>query len=278
MRERVTDWRRNRPFWLDVFVLSNIAFLILDVYVAHSINDFAHWAEWIPIYFSGAATIAVAGAIYQEWWAGSAHARWLRLVVGWGAIVVGIMGMLWHLEAWFFEEATIRSLVYSAPFMAPLAFTGLGFLLLMNRMVTREEVQWGQWVVFFAWGGFAGNFALSLIDHAQNGFFYWTEWIPVIVSALAVGHLFTVLLRPVDRLFLRIGYAVLAVQAFIGVLGFVLHTRPLWTATSETLWDEIVFGAPVFAPLLFVDIAVLAALGLWDLEAKASPRAAAVAT
>lgn len=268
MIKRVNELRASRPFWLDAFVLFNMAFLVLDVYIAHSANDFVHWAEWIPIYFSAAATVALAGAMYQEWWADRRHAHWVRLAVGWGAIVVGIAGMVWHLKAWFFEEITIRSLVYSAPFAAPLAFTGLGFLLLMNRMVPREEIRWGQWVLFFAWGGFVGNFALSLIDHAQNGFFYWAEWIPVVVSALAVGYLLVAIVRPADRFFLRIGYPLLALQGITGLLGFVLHITPLRAGTADMLWDEIIFGAPVFAPLLFVDIAVLAALGLWDLEAK----------
>jgi hypothetical protein len=35
----------------------------------------------------------------------------------------------------------------------------------------------------------SGNFALSLTEHAENGFFHWTEWIPVASSAFAVGVL-----------------------------------------------------------------------------------------
>lgn len=37
------------------------------------------------------------------------------------------------------------------------------------------------------------------------------------------------------------------------------------------LWDALRYGPPVYAPLLFVDLSVLAVLGLWDLHAKLQP-------
>jgi hypothetical protein len=265
----------NRSVLLELFVLSNLGFLILDVYLAHAFNDFAHWAEWIPVYFSALATAALAVAVTQEYRNRPRPSRWIGYAVGWASIVVGLAGLVWHLEGWFFESVTLRSLVYSAPFVAPLSFAGLGCLLLLNRMEDPQSVPWGQWVVFLAWGGFVGNFALSLIDHAQNAFFYWTEWIPVVVGALGVGLLTAVLVRRPTDLVFRIGYAVLTLYALTGVLGFGLHVAPLFTEpVAETgLWDAIRFGAPVFAPLLFVDLAVLAALGLWDLHAKLPARA-----
>ena len=265
-----SDLYLSRPFLLELFVLSNLGFLILDVYLAHSFNDFAHWGEWVPVYFSVIGTVALGVAVWQEYRRRTAQSRWIGFVVGWGSILVGLAGLLWHLEGWFFESVTILSLTYSAPFVAPLSFTGLGCLLLMNRMEDADTAAWGQWVVFLAWGGFGGNFALSLIDHAQNAFFYWTEWIPVIVGALGVGMLGAILLRPVTRDVLRLGYAVLALYAATGLLGFALHVAPLFSPETlgTGLWDALRFGAPVFAPLLFVDLAALAALGLWDLDAK----------
>lgn len=275
---RLPDWFpldsfemvRDRPFLLELFVLGNVAFLILDVYVAHSFNDFAHWAEWIPVYFAGAGSLALAVAAARRYDLSSTGSDWIGYGVGWGAILVGLAGLVWHLEGWFFESVTLRSLVYSAPFVAPLSFAGLGCLLLVNRLEDRSSVAWGQWVVFLAWAGFGGNFALSLIDHAQNAFFYPTEWIPVVVSALAVGQLGAIVIRRPTRLVLNIGFAVLGLQVITGLLGLGLHLAPLFTpeAAQTGLWDAIRYGPPVFAPLLFVDLAVLAALGLWDLRVK----------
>jgi hypothetical protein len=261
----------DRTFLLEAFVLSNIAFLIADIYVAHSLNDFAHWGEYVPLYYAAAGTVALSVSVVMQWGrrGGFPNASWWTgEIVGWAGVAVGVIGLGWHLEAWFFEATTLKSLVYSAPFVAPLAFAGLGLLLIMNRRIDRSSVDWAQWVVFMAWGGWVGNFALSLIDHAQNAFFYATEWIPVVSSALAVGALAMLLVqRPNDR-DIQFSYLVLGLNAAVGVLGFILHIAPIWTESSgASLWDQIVFGAPVFAPLLFVDLAVLSVLGVWSLHA-----------
>ncbi|HMB89925.1 MAG TPA: hypothetical protein VKP65_03705 [Rhodothermales bacterium] len=260
---------RHRPLLVELFTIANLAFLVLDVYVAHSVNAFHHWAEWIPLFFAAAGTLVLILALAQE--RGDftqGMARTAGLVVGWGAIAVGIGGLLLHLSSNFFQIQTLRTLVYSAPFIAPLAFTGLGFLLLLNRMVATDTTTWSKWVLLLAWGGFVGNFLLSLVDHAQNGFFYATEWIPVVVSALAVGYLFAVIVRPPTPAFLKGGFFVLGLQVLTGLVGFVLHLIPVVTETGPELSERIIYGAPVFAPLLFADLAVLAALGLWDLQTK----------
>jgi hypothetical protein len=116
-------------------------------------------------------------------WRGLGHA------VGWVAIAIGIAGMVLHLQSGFFEHRTLASLVYAPPFAAPLAYTGLGLLLVLNRMVPAHTREWPMWVLLLALGGFIGNFVFSLTDHAQNGFFYPLEWVPVFSGALAVGFL-----------------------------------------------------------------------------------------
>ena len=260
----------NRTFLLEAFVLSNVAFLIADIYVAHSFNAFAHWGEYVPLVYAAAGTVALGLSVGLQWARHEGLPKlswWIGEVVGWGGVAVGFAGLVWHLEAWFLETTTLKSLVYSAPFVAPLAFAGLGLLLLMNRRTESESAEWAQWILFMAWGGWVGNFALSLVDHAQNAFFYATEWIPVVSSALAVGALVVLLVsRPQPPTF-RFAYGVLALNVVVGLLGFVLHIAPLWTEPSDaSLWNQIVFGAPVFAPLLFVDLAVLSVLGVWSLH------------
>ena len=70
----------------------------------------------------------------------------------------------------------------------------------MNCTVHGESIEWGKWIVFMALGGFFGNFVLSLCDHAQNGFFNRSEWIPIFTSAIAVGFLMMALLQPIHLL------------------------------------------------------------------------------
>ncbi len=45
-------WSRWRRLVVDLFVLANIAFLALDIYIAHNVNNFANPLEWVPFVFS----------------------------------------------------------------------------------------------------------------------------------------------------------------------------------------------------------------------------------
>ncbi len=263
MAARIAEFARRRPgALLEAFVLGNCAFLVLDVYLAHSVNSFRHAAEWAPFVFSIAAT-ALLGATIPSWLRGDRNqrARRVGLLVGYASIILGVAGVVYHLESQFFAQWTLSSLVYTAPFAAPLAYSGIGFLLVLNRMVPPGSAEWRQWVVFFAAGGFVGVFVLALCDHAQNGFFYASEWWPVASSAAATGALLMALVEP-RRPTLRIALGVLAFQAVTGLAGFWLHFAADIGRLSSSLFQNFVHGAPLFAPLLFVDLAVLAAIGI----------------
>jgi hypothetical protein len=171
-------------------------------------------------------------------------------------------GVIYHLDSQFFYQRTIRSLTYAAPFAAPLAYVGLGCLLVMNRMVEPRQKEWPQWVIFFALGGFVGNFALSLTDHATNGFFHWTEWIPVISSALTVGFLSVLLFSVGQRAFLYWCSLVLLLQVAVGGLGFVLHALADLHGPAGTLFENVVAGAPPLAPLLLPNLSILGFIGI----------------
>jgi hypothetical protein len=116
--------------------------------------------------------------------------------------------------------------------------------------------------MFLACGGFIGNFGLSLVDHAQNGFFYPTEWIPVVASAFAITFLMTSVVRGPDRKFDVWTGGVMMIQILVGVLGFYLHARGNLHSPFDSWWDKFIYGAPIFAPLLFANLALLALLGL----------------
>src|SRR5215472_286257 len=183
-----------------------------------------------------------------------------------GGIFVGITGLILHLESHFFYERTIRSLTYSAPFAAPLSYTGPGFLLVTNRMVDSRPIEWAQWILFFTLGGFLGNFVFSLTDHAQNGFFFPVEWVPVAASAMAVGFLTVPLLLRVSRLFIDICAALVILEAMVGLWGFGLHTMGNLRGPSVHTFENFVHGAPPMAPLLFPNLMILGIIGLWQLR------------
>jgi hypothetical protein len=182
------EWRTDHQIWIEVFALLNFASLIADIYLAHSENQFRRETEYVPLVFSIAATLVLAAIVplrraLPAVWRDVGHA------VGWLSVAVGLGGVVLHLDSRFFAERTLRSLTYAAPFAAPLAYAGLGLLLIANRMVDPKRREWAEWMLLLALGGFIGNFVFSLTDHAANGFFNPFEWLPVVSSACAIGFL-----------------------------------------------------------------------------------------
>src|SRR5690242_65790 len=128
-------WYYSPRMWLELFALFNLAGLVPDIFLAHSTNFFRHRTEYIPLIFSMISPIALIPAVVLlakgklRWW------KILGYVVGWTSVLIGVAGLVLHLRSQFFQLWTLASLVYAAPFAAPLAYTGIGFLLIMNRMV-----------------------------------------------------------------------------------------------------------------------------------------------
>jgi len=248
-------------------VTVNLGFLALDIFLAHNVNSFRHEAEYVPLYFSLVAPVVLLiGFTARAKWGQVGVWRDLGYLVGWLAVAIGLVGVILHLDSRFFDERTLKSLVYAAPFAAPLAYTGLGLLLVMNRMVEPDSREWPLWVVLMALGGFVGNFVFSLTDHAQNGFYHWTEWIAVGSSALAVGFLTAIFLTPVTTAFLKLCAVVLVGQAAVGVIGFLLHLGANQHGPSASWFENLIHGAPPLAPLLFPNLVLLSFIGLWGLR------------
>jgi hypothetical protein len=265
VRDALADRLADRQWLVEVFAIANLGGLAVDIYLAHSTNRFRRIEEFIPLYFSVVATVLLVGALLLRHRAPLIW-RVTGYLVGWSAVVVGLAGVIYHLDSRFFYERTIQSLTYAAPFAAPLAYTGLGLLLIANRMVKATTREWAQWVLLLAIGGFVGNFVFSLTDHAQNAFFRPAEWVPVISSAFAIGFLIVPCATNVSEAYLRLCAAVLGVQILVGLIGFGLHISADWGQAAPTILERVLSGAPPMAPLLFVNLSVLAAIALftWD--------------
>jgi hypothetical protein len=264
-------WYLDHQLWLEGFVLANLGCLAPDIYLAHSVNLFRHAAEYIPCLYSLVASIVLLLGLIALFWGG---ARWwwgLGMLVGWTAVAIGIVGLILHLGSRFFYENTLESLVYTAPFATPLAYTGLGRLLILNRLVDPESGEWARWVLLLALGGFVGNFIFSLADHAQNGFFFQSEWIPVASSAFAIAFLLLPFIVEVQRPYVAACAAVMLVQVAVGLLGFYYHTAANLDGPSPSRLDNFVYGAPALAPLLFPNLALLTFIGLAALRRHLTP-------
>lgn len=269
MAEENERWWIRPQIWIEGFAILNVGSLTFDIHLAHSVNQFRNHAEYIPLIFSGSSPLFLLFGL-------AARYRWpavwkdLGYLVGWSAVLVGLTGVVLHLESHFFYERTLRSLTYSAPFAAPLAYTGLGFLLIMNRMVDPESLEWAQWILLFTLGGFVGNFVFSLADHAENGFFNPLEWVPVVASAIAVGFLTVPLMMRVSRKYIDVCIAILLLEAGIGLWGFALHAAGNLRGPSVHAFDNFIYGAPPMAPLLFPNLTVLGLIALWEFRAHES--------
>ena len=109
-------------------------------------------------------------------------------------------------------------------------------------MVDARSLEWSRWVILLAAGGFLGNFVLSLADHAQNGFFYPSEWIGVIAAAAAFGFLVAQVAVPDNPALLAMNLALMVVQIVVGLLGFALHARGNLSHQAGSPWDRFVYG------------------------------------
>ena len=83
--------------------------------------------------------------------------------------------------------------------------------------------------------------------------------------------MFIAILRPQPP-FLKLCLAVMVVEVFVGVAGLLLHLQSDLARSAESVRDRFIYGAPVFAPLLFANLAILCALGLWHEVERASVR------
>ena len=271
-RPLIGRWLDDPVLWVEAFVLINLASLTLDIYLAHSTNDFHRRSEYIPLIYSLIAPlILLVALIARERFQMTNVWRDLGYFVGWLAILIGLAGVVLHLDSRFFYDNTLKSLTYAAPFAAPLAYTGIGLLLVVNRMVRVDSAEWAYWILLLALGGFIGNFLFSLSDHAINGFFRSIEWLPVVSSGFAVSFLLVPFVVNVTPKYLLLCAAILIVQGFVGVLGFALHFAADLDGPSNKMLENIVHGAPPLAPLLFPNLVLLSLIALIVLRRHVQP-------
>lgn len=94
-----------------------------------------------------------------------------------------------------------------------------------------------------------------------------TEWIAAGAAAFGIGFLFVAAFLDRSPRFLRLCPCMLA-DAAIGVLGFALHLRGNLLSAARSPARKFLYGAPIFAPLLFTNPALIAAIGVAGLQAS----------
>ena len=246
--------------WVDAFALVNLAFLTLDIYLAHSVNQFRSPAEYVPLYFSAGRPVVLLVALVLA----PSRARWRC----WGSWSAGCRGGRRDRRGPAPGQPLLPGADHSKPGLRGPVRRPAG--LHRGRVAAPHEPNGGFEFggvaavgAAFALGGFVGNFVFSLTDHAENGFFNPLEWVSVVASALAVGFLTVPLMKQVSRQFVDLCGAVLLFESIIGIWGFLLHARGNLIGPSVHAWDNFIYGAPPMAPLLFPNLMVLGMIAVW---------------
>src|SRR5580704_15032471 len=99
MSRWLKTWREDHVLWVEAFAVFNLAFLVLDIYIAHAANAFRHWVEYIPLYFSMVAPLLLVVGMLARYRGKTDVWVLLGHVVGWSSLAVGLAGVLFHLES-----------------------------------------------------------------------------------------------------------------------------------------------------------------------------------
>jgi hypothetical protein len=259
------EWaaREHRKLLLG-FIGLNFLAMAVDCTLAHWAVDFYHPGMYVALGVPLLFGLMVSFFALREPKRGGRIILYIIATIAAGS---GLLGLFWHLAGQFLREPRMQSLVYSAPLLGPLMLTWLGAGLWCWLHFSDEKLY--RPLLLLAALGFLGLAVMALLDHAQNGFYMWVEWAPIIMGVFSGVVCFIGFANPnadegVRRLLLGVAWAVLLVGlvgTFFHVVGFINHPAPIK--------ERFALLAPPFAPLLFCDGAAFALLA--DLWFKRTP-------
>ncbi|MGN6699637.1 MAG: hypothetical protein ACTHMR_15910 [Thermomicrobiales bacterium] len=258
----------------------------LEVTYEHYRGSYSQRVMYSPVVLSPALLAAgVAGAFSRR------AARTVLPLVSLVTLADGVIGFVFHVRGvarkpggW---RIPVMNVIMGPPVFAPLLFGISGFLGLVAAMLRREDAprfaslaaprsSWPRWLP--RWlareeqaleqdvregrfqRGLAVAAALSalfngveaLYSHYKNGFTYPSQWIPVVLTPfIMVAGIGTVWSRLVARTLLPVT-SLLAVIS--GGIGFFYHARGVTRQPGglKLPFYNVMYGPPIFAPLLFV--------------------------
>ena len=264
----------------------------LEVSYEHYRGSYGQKVMWTPVALSGAMTVAGIWGFFSRWAA--------RTVLRWTSIVTlfdSLIGFFFHVRGiarkpggW---RLPVTNIVMGPPIFAPLlfgvsAYMGLiasylspeessgviditpggkrGFL---SRLLRRRPPRWQQdlregrfqkhLAVATTLSAFFSGFE-ALYSHYKNNFKYKAQWSPIIIAPLLMlAALGSIKSRRVARTALP---AMSALAIADGGIGFYYHARGVLRRPGglKNVAYNIIYGPPIFAPLLFAACGVLGLL------------------
>jgi hypothetical protein len=273
----------------------------LEVSYEHYKGSFGQKIMWTPVVLSGAMTGAGIWGFFNRW-AARTVLRWVSLIT----LVDGIIGFLFHVRGiarkpggW---RLPVTNIVMGPPIFAPLLFgvsaylgliasylrpeetSVLDFALLRERGFLRKLFQGRRipWTLQVREGHFQKHLAVATIfsaffsgfealySHYRTNFKFKAQWSPVIIAPLLMLSAALSIRSP------RVARTALPVMSTLAVVdgaaGFYYHARGVWRRPGglKQLGYNILYGPPIFAPLLFAACGVIGLLA-WLMRREQRP-------
>lgn len=258
----------------------------LEVTYEHYIGSYSQRIMYTPVVISLALLITGIGGVFNRW-----MARVALPIVSLITMLDGAIGFFMHIRGVYRKPGGWRipifNIVMGPPLLAPLLFATSGFLGLITTFLRREddlrppakarrprslwvdilpqeltrdvstleqdirEGQFQRWMALAtAISAFFSGFE-SLYSHYKNDFTYRIEWTPILLTpAVMIAGLGSMWSRRTARTLLPLTSALALVN---GMIGFFMHIRGVLRRPGGLKLPlyNILYGPPIFAPLLF---------------------------
>ncbi|HJT57715.1 MAG TPA: hypothetical protein VJ761_14535 [Ktedonobacteraceae bacterium] len=260
----------------------------LEVTYEHYIGSYSQRIMYTPVYISVAMVFASIWGVFNRWTARVLLpiVSLITVIDGIVGFIFHIRGIHRKPGGW---RIPIFNIVMGPPLLAPILFATSGFLGLIASMLRREDDPrhtllpgiprphsvWLAWLprkitregiiieqdvregrfqramgVATAISAFCSGVE-SLYSHYKNNFTYRIEWTPILLTpAIIFAGLGTVWSRTIARTLLPITSALALLN---GMIGFYYHARGVLRRPGGMKLPlyNILYGPPIFAPLLF---------------------------
>ncbi len=269
----------------------NQFFLGVDIYLAHSISGDIKGNEWIPIIFGISASIILllAGLLAFR---NRPLATILSNLVFLGSIIVGVMGIIFHLSRTSLLSARVSEpgtavyvLTWAPPLLGPAFFILVGVLGISAawieepvnsgrlRLLGKRHVQMPysktRAYYFIVSVFILGTLISSVLDHARIELENPYVWIPIgaglfgVIAAFMMG-----ILKEPSQEDIAAYAAAMVLLILVGLVGFVLHLNTNLVPRGAIVVERFLRGSPLLAPLLFTNVGLLGLLVLLDPREK----------
>ncbi|MFL6414830.1 MAG: hypothetical protein ACJ74Y_04070 [Bryobacteraceae bacterium] len=252
----------------------------LEVAYEHYKGSYSNPIMYTPVLLSGVVSLTSLGAVFSRRMATGAM-RWACVVT----LVDGAIGFGFHVRGiarkpggW---KLPVTNVIMGPPIFAPLLFGTAAYLGLMASYLRREEdpprdeserVRHTGWRREINEGQFQKHLAAvaavwtvlsgveALYSHYKSRFRIWAQWTPVLLSPVQLGACMGAIFSK------RVADRMLPVTSSLAMLnggvGFFYHVRGILRRPgAEKTWlYNILYGPPVFAPLLFAACGALGVL------------------